>query len=101
MTWEEFKANYPNLAETLEILANDNGYRIKEVVELPPFIQPVLNIYEEQASNLSSDEKEVLALGDDAPREELIQSTGYVEFDDFLTEAFEGMLSDCFWVMPS
>ncbi len=101
MDWEEFKANYPHLGETLEILANDNGYRINQVLVIPPFIQPLLNIYEEQASNLSSEEKETLALGDDDVRDELIQRTGYAEFDDFLTEAFEGMLSDIFWQMPS
>lgn len=101
MTWEEFKANYPHLGETLELLAGDNNLRIRTTVEVPPFLQPVLNIYEEQASNLSADEKETLALGDDADRESLIQRTGYAEFDDFLTEAFEGVLADYFWQMPS
>jgi hypothetical protein len=101
MTWDEFKANYPHLGETLEILANDNGYRIKETIDIPPFIQPVLNIYEDQASQLDSDEKETLALGDDDARDELLKRTGFVEFDDFLTEAFEGILSDNFWQMPS
>jgi len=88
MTWEEFKANYNNL-------------RINPTIVVPPFLQPVLNIYEEQASNLSADEKETLALGDDEDRESLVQRTGYSEFDDFLTEAFEGMLSDIFWHLPS
>jgi hypothetical protein len=99
--WTEFKTNYPHLAETLEILANDNNYRINSVITLPPFVHPLLNIYEEQASNLADDEKEALALGDDDVREDLIKRTGYVEFDDFLTEVFEGMLSEYFWQMPS
>lgn len=101
MTWEEFKAQYPNLVATLEILSADNGLKIRETVEVPPFLVPSLEIFEKQASQLSDDEKETIALGDDDAREALVQSTGFSAFDDFLTEAFEGMLADCFWRMPS
>lgn len=101
MTWEEFKEKYPHLAETLHILATDNSMKLAETVVVPPFLVPSLDIFEKQASQLSDEEKETLALGDDDAREALVKSTGFEAFDDFLTEAFEGMLSEIFWHLPS
>jgi hypothetical protein len=101
MTWEEFKGVYPHLWETLEILRTDNGMKASDKIVPPPFLAPSLEIFENQASQLSNEEKETIALGDDDAREELIGRTGFEAFDDFLTEAFEGMLSDIFWQLPS
>lgn len=101
MTWEEFKGQYPHLGATLEILAADNNMKLQETVVVPPFLVPSLQIFENQASQLSDDEKETIALGEDSDRESLVQRTGFEAFDDFLTEAFEGMLSDIFWRLPS
>lgn len=97
MTWEEFKAKYPNLAETLEILGSDNNMPLATDLAIPPFLLPSLDTFENQASQLSDDEKEILASGEDQEREDLVRRTGFGAFDDFLTEAFEGILSDIFW----
>lgn len=97
MTQEEFVEKYPNLSQTLKLMASENNMSLHAQVAIPPFLVPSLEIFENQAKQLSDDEKETIALGEDAEREALVASTGFEAFDDFLTEAFEGMLSDIFW----
>jgi hypothetical protein len=101
VTWEEFKAKYPNLSQTMEILATENNMEINKAIDIPPFLAPSLTIFENQASQLSDEEKETIALGEDNDRISLVDRTGFEAFDDFLTESFEGMLSEIFWSLPS
>ena len=101
MTWEEFKAKYPHLTQTLEILATENNLEINKEIDLPVFLGPSLAIFEDQASQLSDEEKETVALGEDDARLSLVDRTGFDAFDDFLTESYEGILSEYFWNLPS
>lgn len=93
----EFQLKYPHLYQTIQILANDNGMSIRPVLDMPKFLIPSLEIFEVQAGHLSDDEKEIFASGDDSERETLLVKTGLDSFDDFITEVFEGMLSDIFF----
>jgi hypothetical protein len=100
MTLEEFKVKYPHLAETLEILAVENKMKLQNSIELPFFLNPALELGENQAAQLTGDEKIVFAMGDDDERGELADRTGFVHLDDLLTECFEGMLTDMLFVPP-
>lgn len=101
MTHEEFKTKYPNLEQTLQIMAADGNLQWSDDIGVPKWLEPPLDTYENQASQLTDDEKATFALGTDEARDEVIASTGFEALDDFLTEIFEGMLHDLFWRMPS
>jgi len=101
MKLEEFKAKYPNITQCIEIMGADNNMSLNQEIEVPLFLTAALEIFEIQAAQLSDDEKDILAAGDDDERDEVIKRTGFEYFDDFLTESFEGRLSDIFWVEPS
>lgn len=101
MKLEEFREKYPNILECIEIISTDNGMPMRSELEVPLFLTATLEIFEIQAQYLSDEDKEIIAMGDDEERNELIKRTGLSYFDDFLTEAFEGMLSDIFWNSPT
>ena len=100
MKLEEFREKYPNILECIEIISTDNNMPMLEEFEVPLFLTATLEIFEIQAQHLSDEEKEIIAMGDDEERDELIKRTGLSYFDDFLTEVFEGRLSDIFWDAP-
>lgn len=97
MTLDEFKAKYPNIAQCIEIMGEDNDMKLNQELEVPLFLTAGLEIFEIQAAQLSDDEKEILAAGGDDERDEVVKRTGFEYFDDFLSEAFEGILSGIFW----
>jgi hypothetical protein len=97
MKLEDFKAKYPNITQCIEIMGEDNNMSLNQELEVPLFLTAGLEIFEIQAAQLSDDEKEILAAGADDEREEVIKRTGFEYFDDFLSEVFEGILSDIFW----
>lgn len=101
MLLAEFRAKYPNITECIEIIAADNNMKLYQDLEIPLFLTASLEIFETQAAQLSDDEKEILAAGEDEEREATIRSTGLEYFDDFLTEVFEGILSDIFFDSPA
>ena len=100
MKLEEFREKYPNILECIEIISTDNDMPMRSELEVPLFLTATLEIFEIQAQHLSDEEKEIIAMGDDEERDELIKRTGLSYFDDFLTEVFEGRLSDIFWDAP-
>jgi hypothetical protein len=100
MTLEDFKAEYPHLYQTMENLAADNQMKLFSSIELPFFLTPSLKLAETQASQLSDDEKQTFAMGDDDERQALVQSTGFEHLDDFISEAFEGILTDLMFQPP-
>ena len=97
MTADEFKAQYPHLTQTMDWLSKDTETQWARAIVLPAFLTPSLEVIESQAAQLSDSEKEVFAIGDEEERENLVNSTGFVVLDDFLTESFEGILSNLFW----
>jgi hypothetical protein len=97
VTLDEFKAKYPNITQCIEIMGEENDMRLNKEIEVPLFLTAGLEIFEIQAAQLSDDEKEILATGGDDERDEVVKRTGFEYFDDFLSEAFEGILSSIFW----
>ena len=82
MKLEEFREKYPNILECIEIISTDNNMPMRSELEVPLFLTATLEIFEIQAQHLSDDEKEVIAMGDDEERDELLKRTGLVYFDD-------------------
>lgn len=97
MKFEDFKTKYPNITQCIEIMGEDNNMSLNHELEVPLFLTAGLEIFEIQAAQLSDDEKEILAAGSDDERDEVIKRTDFEYFDDFLSEVFEGILSDIFW----
>jgi hypothetical protein len=100
MRRNDFQTKYPNLFECIEHISFDNSMPMQEDFDVPLWMTASLEIFETQAGQLSHDEKEILAMGEDREREEVVKATGFEYFDDFLSDVFEGMLSDIFWTSP-
>jgi hypothetical protein len=101
MLKDEFTAKYPHLAQTMENLAADNNMKLLDVIEVPLFLNPSIDLAERQAAQLSDEEKETIALGDDDARQDLTTATGFEHLDNFVTEAFEGLLTDMLFKPPA
>jgi len=100
MRRNDFQTKYPNIFECIEHISFDNDMRMREDFDVPLWMTAGLEIFETQAGQLSHDEKEILAMGEDSERETVVKATGFEYFDDFLSDVFEGMLSDIFWASP-
>jgi len=94
VTSDEFKTQFPNLYEVLEWVSTDNGMPFADQITLD-FI--VCKHYEEVASSLSAEEKELMGQGDQEDRDALVQEHNLADFEEWLQDVFDGRYSRQVW----
>lgn len=101
MYWQEFSEKYPNLSEIIRVMGTDSNLEPNTNSVFPEFLFDNFKRYEEQASQLSDEEREILARGEEDEQVGLVERTGFSELDSFLLEIFDGILHDLFWAVPT